>query len=56
MLEEKLKSTLKDAARKLRGPNKRAFMAKAAADYLNGSARSAETHLGWKPPNGTERA
>ncbi|MGC1306594.1 MAG: hypothetical protein WA885_05145 [Phormidesmis sp.] len=48
MLDEKLKSTLKDAAGKLRGPDKRAFMAKAVEDYLNGSARSAETHLGWK--------
>ena len=48
MLDEKLKSTLKDAAGKLKGPNKRAFMAKAVADYLDGSARKAETHLGWK--------
>ena len=48
MLEEQLKSTLKDAAGKLRGPKKRAFMAKATEDYLDGSARRAETHLGWK--------
>lgn len=47
MLEAKLKSTLQDAAQKLTGPKKRAFMAKATADYLNGSARQAETHLSW---------
>jgi hypothetical protein len=48
MLDEKLKSTLKDAAKKLTGPKKRAFMAKATEDYLAGSARKAETYLGWK--------
>lgn len=48
MLDETLKSTLKDAAQKLTGPKKRAFMAKAAEDYLDSSARKAETHLGWK--------
>ena len=48
MLDDKLTSTLKDAARKLTGPKKRAFMAKAVEDYLDGSARKAETYLGWK--------
>jgi hypothetical protein len=48
MLDEKLKATLKDASRKLTGPKKRAFMAKVAEDYLDGSARKAETYLGWK--------
>ena len=47
-IDEKVKSTLKDAAKKLTGPKKRAFMAKAATDYFGGSARQAETYLGWK--------
>jgi hypothetical protein len=47
-LEEKVKSTLKDAAKKLTGPKKRAFMAKVTEDYFDGSARKAETYLGWK--------
>ena len=47
MLDDTLKSTLKDAARKLTGPKKRAFMAKATEDYFEGSARKAETYLGW---------
>ena len=48
MLDAKLKSTVKDAARKLTGPKKRAFMAKVVEDYFDGSARKAETYLGWK--------
>ena len=47
-LDEKVKTTLKDAAKKLTGPKKRAFMAKATEDYFGGSARKAETYLGWK--------
>lgn len=47
MLEETIKATIKDAAQKLTGPKKRAFMAKVAEDYFNGSARQAETYLGW---------
>jgi hypothetical protein len=47
-LAEKVKSTLKDAAKKLTGPKKRAFMAKVTEDYFDGSARKAETYLGWK--------
>lgn len=47
MLDETLKSTLNDAARKLTGPKKRGFMAKVAEDYFAGSARKAETGLGW---------
>ena len=47
-LDEKVKSTLKDAAKKLTGPKKRSFMAKAAEDYFDGSARKAESYLGWK--------
>jgi hypothetical protein len=45
-LAEKVKSTLKDAAKKLTGPKKRAFMAKVPEDYFDGSARKAETYLG----------
>jgi hypothetical protein len=48
MLDEKLKATLKDASQKLTGAKKRAFMAKVTEDYLDGSARKAETYLGWK--------
>ncbi|MEO1146815.1 MAG: ISAzo13 family transposase, partial [Cyanobacteria bacterium J06638_22] len=47
-LDEQVKSTLKDAAKKLTGSKKRAFMAKATEDYFEGSARKAETYLGWK--------
>ncbi|MGB3789252.1 MAG: hypothetical protein WA949_14670 [Phormidesmis sp.] len=47
-IDEKVKSTLKDAAQKLTGPKKRALMAKASEDYFKGSARQAETYLGWK--------
>ncbi len=47
-IDEQVKSTLKDAAKKLTGTKKRAFMAKATEDYFEGSARQAETYLGWK--------
>jgi hypothetical protein len=47
MLEPTVKSTIQDAAQKLTGPKKRAFMAKVAEDYFKGSARQAETYLGW---------
>ncbi len=47
MLTEIVKSTLKDAAKKLTGIKKRAFMAKVTQDYFDGSARLAETYLGW---------
>ena len=46
-LSEPIKATLKDAARKLTGPKKRAFMAQVALDYFEGSARQCETYLGW---------
>jgi hypothetical protein len=48
MLDKKLKVTLKDASRKLTGPRERAFMANVTEDYCDGSARKAETYLGWK--------
>lgn len=47
MIEEPIKVTLKDAASKLTGAKKRAFMAKVAQDYFSGSARKTETYLGW---------
>ena len=47
MLTEQVKSTLKDAARKLTGEKKRAFTAQVALDYFDGSARRTETALGW---------
>ena len=47
MLTEKIKSTLKDAAKKLTGFKKRAFMAQVTIDYFNSSPRKAETRLGW---------
>jgi hypothetical protein len=46
-LEPKLKASLKDASVKLTGAKKRAFMAKATQEYFNGSARQAETYMGW---------
>ena len=47
MLDETVKATIQDAAQKLTGARKRAFMAKVAEDYFDGSARKAETYLGW---------
>jgi hypothetical protein len=47
MLTNTIKSTFKDAAKKLTGKSKRDFMAKVAEDYFHGSARKAETALGW---------
>lgn len=47
MLDDKIKATLKDAARKLSGHRKRDYMAKVAEDYFDGSARKTETVLGW---------
>lgn len=40
-------ATIKDAAQKLTGAKRRAFQAQVALDYLNGSARRAETVFGW---------
>jgi Rhodopirellula transposase DDE domain len=48
MLSEAVKETLEDAAKKLTGHRKRDFMAKVAQDYLNSSARKAESVFGWK--------
>src|SRR5882672_11885443 len=47
MFTDNIKSTCKDAAQKLRGPAKRAFMANVTNDYFDGSSRKVENHLGW---------
>lgn len=47
MLTEPIKVTFKDAAKKLTGSKKRAFMAGVTRDYLGGSPRKAETEFGW---------
>jgi hypothetical protein len=47
MLNDEIKETFKDAAQKLTGYRRRDFMAKVAEDYLDGSARKAETVFGW---------
>lgn len=48
MLTEQVKKTILDAGKKLTGARKRAFMAQVTLDYFGGSARKAETYLGWK--------
>ena len=45
--DETVKATIKDAAHKLTGHGKRAFMAQVATDYFDGSSRKAERSLGW---------
>jgi hypothetical protein len=47
MLTATIKSTFKDAGKKLTGNRKRDFMAKVTEDYFDSSARKAETVLGW---------
>ncbi len=47
MLTDDFVATIRDAAEKLRGRQKRAFQAKVSVDYLGGSARRAETVFGW---------
>lgn len=47
MLTEKVKFTFKDAAKKLTGHKKRAFMAQVTEDHFNHSPRKAERELGW---------
>lgn len=41
-----VKAIIKDAAQKLIGHRRRAFMAKVAEDYFQGSARQTETYWG----------
>lgn len=47
MLNDTIQLTFKDAAKKLTGQRKREFIAKVTEDYFDGSARRAETVLGW---------
>jgi hypothetical protein len=47
LLDDAIKSTFQDAAKKLTGHRKRDFMAKVAEDHLGGSARKAERVFGW---------
>jgi hypothetical protein len=48
MISEEVKATIKDAAKKLTGYRKRDFIAKVTEDHFNGSARKAESVMGWK--------
>ena len=43
-----VKALLGDAAKKLTGHRRRAFMANVAVELPGGSARRAEEHFGWK--------
>lgn len=45
ILNETVKLTFKDAAKKLTGYRRRDFMEKVAEDYFNGSARKVETFM-----------
>lgn len=47
ILTESLKSTFKDVSWKLTGYHKRDFIARVTEDYFDGSARKAETVMGW---------
>ncbi|MEM6837005.1 MAG: hypothetical protein AAF609_09125 [Cyanobacteria bacterium P01_C01_bin.120] len=51
MLEVTVRSMMQDAAQKLTGLNKQAFMAKVADDCFNDSAHQAKTPLGWNRHN-----
>lgn len=46
-LTEAMVKTIKAAAKKMAGANRRAFEAQAALDYLGGDSRLAETVFGW---------
>ena len=47
LLTKEFKEMVRDAARKIKGAAKRAFMAQITQDHLDGSARKAERELGW---------
>ena len=46
-LTEAMVKTIKAAAKNMTGPNRRAFEAQVALDYLGGDSRLAETVFGW---------
>ncbi len=47
MLTEKQKKLFKETARELKKEKRRRFQARITQEYLGGSARKAESHLGW---------
>jgi hypothetical protein len=47
VLSDDVIASFKDAARKLTGPNRRAFQAQVTLDYLDGSMGKAERVFGW---------
>jgi hypothetical protein len=47
ILADTVLATFKDASKKLTGYRKREFMAKVTQDYFDGSARKAESVMGW---------
>ena len=47
LLKNEFKEMARDAAKKMKGAAKRAFMAQITQDCLDGSARKAERELGW---------
>jgi len=47
LLTNEFKKMARDAAKKIKGAAKRAFMAQITGDYLEGSARKAKRELGW---------
>lgn len=46
-LDNKVKTIIKDAAKRLTGFKRRAYQAKITLDYFGGSARKAERKMGW---------
>ena len=46
-LTEAMVKTIKDAAKKITGANRRAFAAQVAVDFLGGDPRLTETVFGW---------
>lgn len=46
-LTPKVKALLREAGRRLTGPERRAFFAPVAEAFFAGSARQTESHLGW---------
>ena len=50
MLSDTIKSTFKDAAKKLTGSRKRDFMAKVTEDYFDSSARTRRNSVGVESP------
>jgi hypothetical protein len=47
VLTKEFKEVVRDAAKKMKGAAKRAFMAQITREYLGGSPRKGERELGW---------